>query len=581
MWFSPWRRILRGRSGDAKPSGLRAGTKFVEEDTGVEYTYDPVMQNWKKKTAPYSAIVCKDGSTVWAEDASGKTIASGEAGVDDASVIQSAVSELLNKEGGKLFIDKGTYLISEDITIDKAGMLGLTIEMTERTILRPNGCTNIFNIGALSPRGVDDFVGGIAIQGGWLGYYGWIGKIDAQYDARGINLDFCVWPFIIDNVKFAGLKRGALRMATCWDIYLTRCRFFDCGDDSNPMVLATQDPERGDNTNDCRIISCQFASHTYFGTFFEMTGGTCLMFFDSCKWHGDINNTSYSFIYIHGGGWSRIYFNNCNFEWNGASLVKIEDMRSAPITFANCLFMNYDVDNPTEPKADLVYAKNSYLKFVGSTFDGGKNAIHAVADAAGAESIIVIDSCTIHGQDEAGIKIIDSDLRGNRIEVYDTGEYGIILKPKYHGTLSNLWLVNTDKKGNSTPSLWIQSGGTVHYLTNVRIGAVAVPYQFDKQPAMIANIKVDGKSFANKGTATFSGDGTTTDFEIGAHGLVTSDPSKIVVRVTPVSSDAIAASPCVGYVDPSDNTKIRVKFSSAPASGSENVKIVWYAEVIS
>jgi len=115
MWFSPWRRILRGRSGDAKPSGLRAGTKFVEEDTGVEYTYDPVMRNWKKKVAPYSALVAKDGSTVWAEDASGKTIASGEAGVDDASVIQSA-TDFLPAGGGKLYL-KGHFILTEKIEL--------------------------------------------------------------------------------------------------------------------------------------------------------------------------------------------------------------------------------------------------------------------------------------------------------------------------------------------------------------------------------------------------------------------------------------------------------------------------------
>ena len=114
MWFSPWRRILRGRSGDAKPSGLRAGTKFVEEDTGVEYTYDPVMKDWKKKVAPYSALVAKDGSTVWAEDASGKTIASGEAGVDDASVIQSAATEIGE---GKIYIAKGTYKITQKVIL--------------------------------------------------------------------------------------------------------------------------------------------------------------------------------------------------------------------------------------------------------------------------------------------------------------------------------------------------------------------------------------------------------------------------------------------------------------------------------
>jgi len=83
----------------------------------------------------------------------------------------------------------------------------------------------------------------------------------------------------------------------------------------------------------------------------------------------------------------------------------------------------------------------------------------------------------------------------------------------------------------------------------------------------------------NSGTATFSGDGSTTDFEISAHGLAVTDPEKIVVKVTPISDDAIAASPCVGYVDPTDNTKIRVKFASAPASGADNVKIKWLAEV--
>jgi len=88
------------------------------------------------------------------------------------------------------------------------------------------------------------------------------------------------------------------------------------------------------------------------------------------------------------------------------------------------------------------------------------------------------------------------------------------------------------------------------------------------------------KPYRNGGTATFSGDGTTTDFSIGAHGLAIEDPNKIVVKVTPISSDAITASPCVGYVDPVDNTKIRVKFASAPIAGTDNVKIIWEAQVV-
>jgi len=84
----------------------------------------------------------------------------------------------------------------------------------------------------------------------------------------------------------------------------------------------------------------------------------------------------------------------------------------------------------------------------------------------------------------------------------------------------------------------------------------------------------------NSDTATFSGNGSTKDFLIGDHGLAVTDPNRIVVKVTPISQDAINASPCVGYVDPSDNTKIRVKFASAPASGTNNVKIAWIAEIV-
>jgi len=93
-------------------------------------------------------------------------------------------------------------------------------------------------------------------------------------------------------------------------------------------------------------------------------------------------------------------------------------------------------------------------------------------------------------------------------------------------------------------------------------------------------IYTEGYVTENSGIATFSGDGTTDDFSIGAHGLAVTDPNKIVVKVTPISTDAIAASPCTGYVDPADNTKIRVKFASPPASGTDNVKIIWEAEVV-
>jgi len=63
---------------------------------------------------PYSAIVYKDGSSVYAEDANGTTIAEGEAGVDDASVIQSAIDI-----GGKIVLDEETFIVSTPISITR------------------------------------------------------------------------------------------------------------------------------------------------------------------------------------------------------------------------------------------------------------------------------------------------------------------------------------------------------------------------------------------------------------------------------------------------------------------------------
>ena len=74
----------------------------------------------------------------------------------------------------------------------------------------------------------------------------------------------------------------------------------------------------------------------------------------------------------------------------------------------------------------------------------------------------------------------------------------------------------------------------------------------------------------NSGAATFSGDGTTTQFTI-AHGLV-STPSN--VQVTPRSADAAG-----DFYVTIDSTNIYVNYSSAPASGTDNVKLDWKAEV--
>jgi len=74
----------------------------------------------------------------------------------------------------------------------------------------------------------------------------------------------------------------------------------------------------------------------------------------------------------------------------------------------------------------------------------------------------------------------------------------------------------------------------------------------------------------NSGTATFSGDGTTTQFSI-AHGLV-STPTKVLV--TPMTADAAS-----DFYVTADDTNIYINYKSAPPSGTDNLKFSWYAEV--
>ena len=67
----------------------------------------------RRAEPPYSALVAKDGSTVWAEDSDGKTIASGESEVDDASVINSALIEAYD-----VVLQRETFIIKEPIKMN-------------------------------------------------------------------------------------------------------------------------------------------------------------------------------------------------------------------------------------------------------------------------------------------------------------------------------------------------------------------------------------------------------------------------------------------------------------------------------
>ena len=122
----------------------------------------------------------------------------------------------------------------------------------------------------------------------------------------------------------------------------------------------------------------------------------------------------------------------------------------------------------------------------------------------------------------------------------------------------------------------VNSGGTsrsrIAIFGNIANNLVA-PFNGFTPTAHYANTTYDGTNTVkseNKGRATFSGDGSTTAFNI-PHGCFATPG---MVQVTPGSTDAMGI-----FKATVNATNVVVTFSSAPASGTNNVLLNWMASV--
>jgi len=103
---------------------------------------------------------------------------------------------------------------------------------------------------------------------------------------------------------------------------------------------------------------------------------------------------------------------------------------------------------------------------------------------------------------------------------------------------------------------------------NLTIPYILTPEEWNR--VVDALEELDGRApiERNGGIATFSGDGTTTSFQI-KHGL-TATPTVTLV------GKGISGLPDIDYWT-ADATYITVVFKSAPPSGTENIRIWWLA----
>ena len=199
------------------------------------------------------------------------------------------------------------------------------------------------------------------------------------------------------------------------------------------------------------------------------------------------------------------------------------------------------------------------------------------------DNIIIKDSSNIGTG--CGIRVIGSSavITGNRVYGFNNGikfdnDYCRIENNHCDYCDYGIYITPYSESGH------IISGSSVinNVLTNCTSAGIFWKYYESPDNIVKSNI---GYVTENDGVATFSGDGTTTDFLIGEHGLDVSpsDPGMLLCYGVPLSTDAINASPLTVY--PSDENadghyeSLRVKFTTAPISGTNNVKIKWYVEL--
>jgi len=500
---------------------------FAENKSWSEY---------RRSLGGFSAIVCKDGSTVWAEDASGKTIASGEAGVDDASVIQSAVNAAPTDSR---IVVKGKFTIDKKITIDKI----LTI-------------TNGWFVCTTSPA-IEIFDGDTSGSNPDK-----VTFIDCRFEGDGTNdilkFRYCSnWQII--SCKIWNCSRAIVLERTWGDASLLFTSIIDATPPDNDGAISCITPEN-DNTNSFTVahtsirirnnnafciychpqasgrvhnILIHDVQHEQEGCFL---GGICTNIkIRDCGLHGlagSLKLDDAGALDIKGGILSNIYLSWCEKVFVRTNLeAKMQDKPLLEIGGGRDILIEKPVFRGLVVNEGVPYFKiGAEYNCENFVIDGG------IVVGGGAGAFLETEANTVH----------------KRCFVRNVLFYSFNGNSRY----STCYIHKTN--------------GRQVYFENCCFLETDYCSLTDYLPATLLRDCIGEYLDRNSDTATFSGDGTTTQFSI-AHGLV-SAPQKVLV--TPMTADAAS-----DFYVTADDTNIYINYKSAPPSGTDNLKLSWYAEV--
>lgn len=190
---------------------------------------------------------------------------------------------------------------------------------------------------------------------------------------------------------------------------------------------------------------------------------------------------------------------------------------------------------------------------------------------------VTIRNCNSHA---AHVKTSLGSVNGLRIENVGTDDEGTVYDSDAHAifmdgpqavinTWTNLDVANTTGNALQINSLKRNEGPLIQGFSAHDIGGEVL-----NDPALVTiRGPSAGYTVRESGTATFSGDGSTSEFEVS--GLELSDPAAHVEVAPDLSSDATAVRGVNGASLSADS--FRFQFDSAPAAGTDNVTVRYTA----
>ncbi|RLI50221.1 MAG: hypothetical protein DRP09_20115 [Candidatus Thorarchaeota archaeon] len=443
----------------------------------------------KKPSAFYSVIVRKDAG-VWAEDADGNTIASGEAGVDDVAVIQSGINHIASLGGGILLLSANTFTFSDKVSIN---------------------CDYISIIGA--GRGKTVINGDPGTDKPYF---------ELVNDTTTPRKFITIADFTIDGSDRP--STGTQFSAAIWDegdgdisyLIIENMEIIN----SNPYAGCIQFENSSGSLNNVLIRNCYLETihHSCYGLAFRKP-------------------TTYAFIINN-----KIIMDHSD-SYNNLALY--QDISHAFV--AGNILISSGGHTP------LAVSPGSYVNVIG-------NIVKASSDSG--EGGIEVEWKSGHGTETSHhVNVIGNVVRNGNWGIYITRRDTSQPFPYRVNIIGNVvenCAVGVYADGGT--DIIISHNNVVNNTTSMSLSG-------------LSNAIIEGNlGYVNKngGTATFSGDGTTTQFSI-AHGLV-STPTK--VQVTPLTADAAG-----DFYVTADATNIYINYLSPPASGVDNVQVWWEGEV--